>query len=78
MPYKPTKEDINWAISVLEMLKCGGYIAMPGTGSIYQVSHQTRTLTLVHTLDSCDDSKVFERSVIVFAELGYKVVKEDD
>jgi hypothetical protein len=75
--YEPTQEDMDWARMVLGTIRDGGTWVAPATGSIYHIDHTNQTITLQSSLDVHDKSKVFERTVIVFGKLGYKVTKSN-
>ena len=76
--YEPTHDDIIWGRSLLTMLNEGGIWQAPAAGSVYRVSHEKKTITLITTVDHEDITKIHQRSISVFAKIGYAVNKLGD
>lgn len=70
--YQPTEEDILWAEGGLALLGEGGMMTWPKYATVCQVSHANKTVKVVATL--WPDRELFDRSVAVFAAVGYEFI----
>jgi hypothetical protein len=81
--YIPRPDDIAWALQMLALLKDGGLLIFPTTRLTYEVSHTSKTLTLVNPVVLYDDADsnynttVHRRTIAVFRAVGYQVLVKE-
>jgi hypothetical protein len=73
--YKPNEDDVRWAQNVVAMIKDGGMLAYPAAGCAYRLHHNNKVMELVNpdVLDLPESAETHERSIVVFAHLGWTV-----
>jgi len=77
--YKPTEEDITWAIQMMALVMESGILAFPSSGLIYRVSHFRKKLMLVNPMQLVNPASLVThlRTRVVFKEIGYDVIEPD-
>jgi hypothetical protein len=70
--WTPRPSDIEWAKNFVLMLKDGG--AWGNSFGVYKLDRKKKTLKLIEVFDERWREAIHDRSVLVFAELGWKVV----
>jgi hypothetical protein len=78
--YHPTDADVQWAESVIRLLKHGGRWLYPAIGWVFEIDKEKLTLTLVANpagIDPTtpgDPADLWDKTVATFAEFHYTVI----
>jgi hypothetical protein len=72
--WKPRPSDIEWARNFVLILKDGGIWG--NSFGVYRLERKSKTLRLIEVINEHLREEIHDRSVKVFAELGWKVVDD--
>jgi hypothetical protein len=72
--WKPRPSDVEWARDLILILKDGG--GWGNSFGIYKLDKKEKTLMLIEVFDERWRETIHDRSIKVFAELGWKVVDD--
>ena len=71
--WTPRDSDVTWLRNILAVIKEGGIWAVPMTGSIYTVSHLTKTMTLSLDPGTPESEDLHSKNATIGKIIGWKV-----
>ena len=74
--YTPNEIDIEWAKTVLRIIKNDGIVQFPSSGLVYQINHDKKTLTLRNPEILMETGAFIThlKTVEVFKDVEYTVI----